>query len=64
MKLAEITIELDCGGSITTYLRCKNDKSLLKKLKKRYKDGVFDFGHFQVKDEHVIEAGYKWHELH
>lgn len=57
VKIAEITIELDCGGSITTYLRCKSDRALLKKLKKRHKDCVFDFGHFQVKDEHVIEAG-------
>jgi len=64
LKIAEITIELDCGGTITTYLRCKNDGDLLKKLKKRHTNGVFDFGHFRVKDKHVIEAGYKWHDLH
>lgn len=64
MKIAEITIELDCGGTITTYLKCKSDAQLLKKLKKRHKNGVFDFGHFLVKDKHVIEAGYKWHDLH
>lgn len=63
MKLAEITIELDCDGSITTYLKCKDDRDLLNKLKKRHKKGVFDFGHFRVYDEHVIEAGYKWHTI-
>lgn len=58
-KIAEITMKLSCGGMIQTYIPCKNEKDLLKKLRDRYKKGWGEFGHFNVKDEAVIFADYK-----
>ena len=62
-KIAEITMELACGGMIKTYLPCKGEKELLRKLKKRYQDGWGNFGHFRVADEAVMYAGYKLHDI-
>ena len=63
-KIAEITMELACGGMIKTYLPCKDENDLLRKLKKRYKDGWGgDFGHFRFADEAVMYAGYKLHDI-
>lgn len=63
-KIAELTMELDCGGKIVTYLPCRGKKDLVKKLSKRYKDQWGDFGHFKVMDEAVVFASYKMHEVH
>lgn len=58
-KIAELTMMLSCGGMIKTYLTCKDEKDLLKKLNKRYRKGWGEFGHFRVADESVIMADYK-----
>lgn len=63
-KIAEIRMELVCGGYIVTYMPCKGKKDFHKKMKKKNKDGVFDFGHFSVDDDAVIEAFVKFHEAH
>lgn len=55
---------MECGGVIKTYLPCRDEKHLMKKLKKRHDDGVFDFGHFRVFDDAVMYAGFKFHEVH
>ena len=62
-KIAEITMELACGGMIKTYLPFKDEKDLLIKLKKLYKDGWVNFGHLRVSDESVMYAGYKLHDI-
>ena len=62
-KMAEITMELACGGMIKTYLPCKGEKDLLKKLRKIYGKRGVDFGHFRVNDEAVMYAGYKLHDV-
>ena len=63
-KMAEVTIEMECGGRIVTYLPCKGEKDLLKKLKKRDKGEWFDFGHFRVNDAAVMYAGYVMRSVH
>ena len=63
-KMAEITMELACGGMIKTYIPCKGEKDLLKKLRKMNRKGTADFGHFRVDDEAVMYAGYKLHDVH
>lgn len=63
-KLAELTMQLACGGRIVTYISCKSEKDLQKKLKKRYKGGKADFGHFKVNDESVLYASYEFKEVH
>lgn len=62
-KLAEITIEMGCGGYIKTYIPCKGIKDLRKKLDKRRVGDCFDFGHFTVDDSAVVEATFKLHEV-
>lgn len=61
--MAEVTMELSCGGMIKTYLPCKGERDLLKKLRKRNKKGWCDFGHFGVDDESVMFAGFRLHEV-
>ena len=63
-KMAEITMELDCGGRIVTYMPCKGRKHFIKKMKKINKDGEFNFGHFTVDDGSVMEAWVKFHDMH
>ena len=63
-KIAEVRMELECGGHIITYLPCKNEKDLLKKLKKRHKGDYSDFGHFSVDHGAVMYADYVLHEVH
>lgn len=65
MKLiAELTMELECGGMVVTYLPCKSESHLLEKLTKRYKKGYVDFGHIRINDESVVRADYKLHKVH
>ena len=63
-KIAEIRMELECGGHIITYLPCKDDKDLLKKLKKRHKGDHSEFGHFSVEHEAVMYADYVIMSVH
>lgn len=57
-------MELECGGHIITYLPCKDDKDLLKKLKKRHKGDRSEFGHFSVDHEAVTYADYVIMSVH
>lgn len=63
-KIAEVTMDLACGGKIVTFFKCKGKKDFHKKMKKKYKDGFFDFGHFSVDDDSIIEATVEFHEVH
>lgn len=63
-KIAEVTLELSCGGKLTTYIKCKGEKDLLKKLKNRNKKGWINFGHIKVEDAYVFSAVYEMHEAH
>ena len=62
-KIAEITIKMDCGGYIKTYIPCKGIKDLRKKLDKRRVGDGFNFGHFTVDDNHVYSATFNLHEV-
>lgn len=63
-KMAEITMHLDCGGMVKTYIKCKGESDLLKKLRKSHGNGGwYDFGHVAVNDESVIYVGYKFHGI-
>lgn len=55
-KIAELTMKLSCGGMIQTYIPCKNEKDLLKKLKSGYKNGWGNFDNFTVRVESVIST--------
>ncbi len=63
-KMAEITMDLNCGGRIVTYMPCKGRKHFIKKMKKINNDGEFNFGHFTVYDGSVMEALVKFHDMH
>lgn len=64
-KMAEVTMHMECGGMIKTYIPCKGEKDLLKKLRKAHgKDGWYDFGHVAVDDSAVMYAGFKLHGVH
>lgn len=63
-KIAELTMQLDCGGHILTFMPCKGKKDFQKKMKKKYEDGVFNFGNFSVDGDAVIAATVKFHEVH
>ena len=63
-KMAEITIHLECGGMIKTYIPCKSEKDLLKKLRKRHKGEYSDFGHFSVDESAITFADYVLRSAH
>lgn len=64
-KMAEITMHLDCRAMVKTYIKCKGERDLLKKLRKAHgKGNCYDFGHVIVDDESVMYAGYKFHGIH
>lgn len=63
-KIALLTMMLSCGGVIQTYIPCKNEKDLLKNLRKKYSKGWGEFGHFRVADKSVIHADYKIFGVH
>lgn len=62
-KIAEITLHMVCGGHIKTYIKCKDERDLLKKIRKKYKDGYDDFGHFKVELGGVLSFSYRMHEV-
>lgn len=62
--MAELTMELACGGRIVTYLPCKGERDLQKKLKKIYSGSKISFGHFKVSGESVLFASYEFKEVH
>lgn len=63
--MAEVTIEMECGGQVVTYFKVKNEKDLMKKLKKSRKNGyTYDFGHVCVDESAVVWAGVKVHDIH
>lgn len=62
--MAEVKMHLDCGGFIVTYLPCKSEAHLEKKLRKGLKDGVANFDSFSVDDDAIMMATAKLVEVH
>lgn len=63
-QIAEVIISLECGGHIVTYLPCKSEKDLMKKLQKGLVDGVSHFPAFSVDEGAIMMATSKMITVH